>query len=346
MCLALLATGYILVSHYYPANTMNLQINFWHPKQLPGNIEPASARPSIPPASARPSLPPTYPSSSDQEGTISTPYFVITQSALRERLRQNCERLNVTTPLRPRKVYGNELYKILYSTNPKCGSTSFKSYLLRLAGSTLEYSEMKDVHDAEIHKAEYKTLEDIMNSTGLSELEVYSSYNKVGFVRNPLVRVVSAYRDKIERNNGPENMLPHLKAVLRQIPDRKDKFTKFLEMLVTHQFRNEHTDPYWSSMSLCTYPYDMMLQVETINDQLPALQKLLGTEQFSFPLSRVGRGKDQAGSAQVLEYLSHTLDSELLDRVYQFYQWDFELLNYSRLGEEGFPYLRQTISGQ
>ena len=33
--------------------------------------------------------------------------------------------------------------------------------------------EMKDVHDAEIHKAEYKTLEDIMNSVRTPLFPVY-----------------------------------------------------------------------------------------------------------------------------------------------------------------------------
>jgi len=324
--LFLLAACYLLVNRYYPVNTV-IQINFNPKHHL---VDPPTAKAKLP------ALLPSQPSHATE-----SPYFVITQSELRERLFINCQRMNITTPVRPRKVIGNEEHRILYSSNPKCGSTSFKKYLLRLAGSTLDYSDMANVHDAEEHKDEYETLEDIMNSTGLSESELYTSYNKVGFVRNPLVRVVSAYRDKIERNNGPDNMLPHLKAVLREIPDRKDKFTKFLEMLVDHQFRNEHTDPYWSSMSLCSFPYDMLLQVETINDQLPDLQTLLGTTAYEFPLSRVGLGKDTSGSAQVLEFLSHTLDNELLERVYEFYRWDFMLLGYTRLGEDGFPYLRR-----
>lgn len=169
---------------------------------------------------------------------------------------------------------------------------------------------------------------------------------KIGFIRNPLVRVLSGFRDKVLRkgiilskgetwgiNSYPEN------ATEYQV------FSWFIRKLTNDNglagyiYRNIHFIPQYGEMQVCIFPYDYLGQVELSGRDIPLIQKLTNTTGYEFPGSRSEKGKDAESTVELANRFWGTLSPQLLDKFYDYYRLDFELLGYSKLRDPNFPYV-------
>jgi hypothetical protein len=87
-----------------------------------------------------------------------------------------------------------EQHKLIFCAMTKCGSTQWRRMLRRLNGAERDYLK-RDPHNpnsnglTQLHK---------LPAAKVTEMVTDPSYTKAIFVRSPVTRVLSAYRDKIE----------------------------------------------------------------------------------------------------------------------------------------------------
>uniref|UniRef100_A0AAV2LU26 Carbohydrate sulfotransferase n=1 Tax=Knipowitschia caucasica TaxID=637954 RepID=A0AAV2LU26_KNICA len=95
-----------------------------------------------------------------------------------------------------RMIYVEDRYKILYCEVPKAGCSNWKRTLMVLAGLASDTHSIS--HDTVHYKNHLKKLDSFDYKGIMHRLQ---SYTKVVFAREPMERLVSAYRDKFENPN-------------------------------------------------------------------------------------------------------------------------------------------------
>ena len=265
----------------------------------------------------------TYQSGPNNVVTLSygvTEQGIVSSDELQSYIRAQCSKHNITwesaTDL-GQPLIGSLKHKLIYKMNVKTGSTSFKKFLLRLNGSTERYEDMRDVHDM-------KYQEFNINSVIKGEFE---GFFKVGFIRNPLVRFVSAYRDKVERKGKFGQQFGGNFTT-------EEKFRNIIERVINQQLQDIHFQPQWGKMALCWFDYDMLGQVEHLGHFIEMMQHATGTEDTPFPLSA-----NSANSAILTEEYFKGVGEELMGRFYKHFELDFILTGYTKLGDKMFPYV-------
>ena len=161
-------------------------------------------------------------------------------------------------------------------------------------------------------------------------------YHKAIFVRNPLSRFVSAYRDKIQNTkaNAYRDKAKKIVKLYRTNATEEDiesgnaTFLEFTRYVLEHQ---EDKDPYWypvvKRLKPCLIPYDYIGKMETIETDSKHLFKNLQIEDLVyFPLA-----DSQSGDVGMLSMLSgyyRTLTAEMFEKLIQLYESDFKVFGY------------------
>ena len=238
----------------------------------------------------------------------------------------------------PRKVIIRKQQRIYYASNPKTGSTSFKMFLYALDGSSRE--ELMDINVHEQGEGHYVILDSKKDSYFYSHPQfkkTFPHYLKVGAIRNPLTRLVSAFRDKQLRKDEFDIDLGDLQG-----KDDGAIFTQFLRELVQEGSRlqqNIHLKPQWEQMTICSWPYDVLIPFEQEHDYIELLQDITRTSGTPYPGSRRERGLEKHDTVYYTRQYFKQVNQALLEQVYRLYQMDFVLLGYTSLKDPGFPLL-------
>jgi hypothetical protein len=151
-------------------------------------------------------------------------------------------------------------------------------------------------------------------------------------IRNPLTRLLSAFRDKQLRKF--EFLRPGIDYP--QHESDSQVFIRFIENVLHSQngTSNIHLQSQWDQMEVCRWPYDLLIPYEKIAQYLEVYHNITGTSPDLYPGSRESVGADNHSSTFYKE-----LDQRQMDIIYNYYALDFKLLGYSKFGEENFPYL-------
>lgn len=165
------------------------------------------------------------------------------------------------------------------------------------------------------------------------------TYTKFFFVRNPMERLVSAFRNKLEKETNSSSTFRKVFGVeiLRKFRKQQIRlsssgngvtFSEFVRFLLDKKFRrresfNEHWAPFTDLCHPCIIPYDYIGKYETLHDDAENILKQLGANKsLHFPPlvpSVTGR--------LVPRYL-HTLLPSQQRRLFAMYQPDFVLFQY------------------
>ena len=249
-----------------------------------------------------------------------------------KKIRENCKAQNISTVwnfwdrfTKPRLLIAKSKYRILYGSNPKTGSTSFKRFLFTIDGVTDGAHEFHGDPDGHY--------EIVQSNNFFQNKSDFESYVKMMAIRNPIVRVVSAFRDKQLRKGNYFKTPPNITDA--------QHFAIFLEKrLARPRENNVHLMPQWKQMNICRFPYDLLIQVEEIERYIPLIQKLTGTEDVEYPGSRKDRGKDTHDSKDFVYEYWRELNDKQKQIVFDKYNMDFVLFGYTKPGEQGFPLLK------
>ncbi|XP_042870722.1 carbohydrate sulfotransferase 12-like [Penaeus japonicus] len=176
-------------------------------------------------------------------------------------------------------------------------------------------------------------------------------------VRHPFERLLSAYRDKIERANH-WSLLQFRKHILSSLSPKQIEtgtkstaieqegeagietnkanediptFSDFLEYILrpnlTDADFSSHWAPYWQWCSPCTINYTVIAKLETAAGDLEYIWHRVGLHTPESPWhNRISLGSSTKPT--VLSHYYRQLDPSLIRRVYQRYRPDFEIFQY------------------
>jgi len=210
--------------------------------------------------------------------------------------------------------------RYVYLENPKvaCGHIKRSLQCLELDGTDIV---VRNVHDRlespllMIYQLPADQLLEILNGT---------AFFKFSFVRNPFTRTLSAYLDKIVRNQR------HKRSILLALgrdPDELGQFVSFKEFVqavvsIEPYHRDNHWRPQVEQLFLPMVHYDFLGRFERLDEDLgTALRRITGVRPGA--VARDLSYKTDA-AAGIAEYY----DDETADLVRMAYADDFETFGY------------------
>lgn len=162
-------------------------------------------------------------------------------------------------------------------------------------------------------------------------------------VRNPFERLVSAYYDKMLPTSpgftyafAPMSRNINKKyRHLRTIPHNDDTtagtatFEDFLNFIAHSKSKK---DPHWTeynvSCSPCLHKYDVIMKMETLQDDVEYLVKKLNINKYQrqgfFPVKHTKTDDSK------MERTFRPMPKDLVSKIYEIYRHDFEMFGYEK----------------
>ncbi|XP_067947150.1 carbohydrate sulfotransferase 11-like [Watersipora subatra] len=162
-------------------------------------------------------------------------------------------------------------HSLFYCATPKCGSTTWKSYLMEDLGIDWHI----DTHEAARQLGVYYELPEHLKS--ITEfLETYRPNNRLMIVRNPWARLASAYDDKIVvKKWSLKRMCAGWKPYQQMT---MPTFAQFIDCVLHNPpkvYYEGHTHPLTSLCALCHMDYNIILKLEEMDVMELYLMNLL-----------------------------------------------------------------------
>ena len=250
-----------------------------------------------------------------------------TQTARKRHLQDNCH--NHRFNKKPKKkqlhfIVVDDEHKIMFCTIPKVASTTWKRVLADLRG----LKQGIFVHRPGIWRrlSQYNVEEKLLR---------LKTYFKFIFVREPMHRLLSAFKDKFigKNRNFSKNIRKGIVKALRPNdfdPDGENNvtFAEFVQFYSSDlRTRNPHWRQYDDLCHPCVINYDFIGHLETLKEDAPLLLKMAGIEdRVTFPPIH-----NSTDSNDMITFYS-TVPSKHITKLAEIYRNDFELFGYEFLG--------------
>ncbi|WP_196799729.1 sulfotransferase family protein [Thioalkalivibrio sulfidiphilus] len=211
--------------------------------------------------------------------------------------------------------------KYFYVETPKVACTKIKSILQVISGYSLP-SRLNSIHYREHKKDFVRSIVDYLDEC--EAILSNPSVLKFCFVRNPVSRIVSAYKDKILTSEG--KFWDRYRSSIRAFGGLPENGFISLETFVSwvESVPDAERDIHWRSQFALLRPdvinYDMLGKQETFDEDLERILQAIGIME---PRNWV-RGR-QNESATI--YLQKELSS-VLPVIYRIYSKDFDAFSY------------------
>ncbi|KAK3589486.1 hypothetical protein CHS0354_030609 [Potamilus streckersoni] len=262
-----------------------------------------------------------------------------------EVLKQGCEKLqadglvaNMPSHKAQSHIIVNDQYKVLYCYIPKVACTNLKRMFLILTGK-MNTSNLLSIKSGDVHFTFDKYFTYLDNYSQQEADRRIQSYRKVIFVREPLERLLSAYRNKFLQNStyfhqrfGKKivrqfRILPSKQSIETGSDVKFDEFIKYIMDPETRNQYNEHWDKFTSLCDPCTIPYDFIGKYETFNNDIQSLLEMLGVAgRVEFP-KRSDNYKTTKTKDSLIEFYRQ-VPKHLLSQMWNVYYSDYLLFDY------------------
>lgn len=170
------------------------------------------------------------------------------------------------------------------------------------------------------------------------------TYFKFLFVREPLKRLLSAYKNKFIGEDAKLSRLDRRYIINKYRPQDLNKnenfvsFAEFIKYFSEDIPRNQHWRQYEKLCHPCLVNYTFIGHLETMAEDAPLLLKTAGIDdRVTFPPIHAS-----TNTVEVLEYYSQ-VPTEYIKRLGELYRGDFEMFGYEYLGAVK-PLLRHNTS--
>ncbi|XP_039184558.1 carbohydrate sulfotransferase 9 isoform X1 [Crotalus tigris] len=233
------------------------------------------------------------------------------------------------------RIYVEDKYKLLYCEVPKAGCSNWKRILMILSGLTKSAANIS--HDSVHYGDHLKKLD----SYNIKEIQKrLKTYTKIIFVRDPMERLVSAFRDKFEHPNSYYHPI-FGKAIIKKYRPNADplttgsgvQFKEFIQYLLD-PYRPLGMDTHWEQINKLCYPcninYNFIGKFETLEKDANYFLKLINApDELLFPHFKDRHSTDKRTNSEVvMKYLAEIPATERL-QVYNFYYLDYLMFNYT-----------------
>ncbi|XP_064114963.1 carbohydrate sulfotransferase 11-like [Macrobrachium nipponense] len=225
---------------------------------------------------------------------------------------------------------------MLYCYVPKVACTNWKRMMLILTGATNLTQPLSIPADSVHRKNVFTKLSDLEPDGIRHRLQ---TYRKFLFVRHPIERVVSAFRNKFEKNYTSSAYFKKRFGVkiikkYRQgiepddVPETGDgvKFSEFISYLIDtkSEYLNEHWAPVSNMCHPCLVRFQIIGKYETLADDAEYILRLVGAPPtIHFP--EVIPSKTTA----LVESYVDTLTPRQKQGLIRIYENDFRIFNYN-----------------
>lgn len=262
-------------------------------------------------------------------------------------LEQGCRRLdsrgvipNSVTASQLSHILVDDTYKIMFCYIPKVACTNIKRVFLLLTGK-MNTTNPLDISSSDVHVTYDKYL------TYLSQYdtnEIYhriKTYKKIIFVREPLERLLSAYRNKFmeKREYFHHRFGRRIIRKYRKNPSASSlqkgndvqfiEFVKYLTDKDTMRIEgyNEHWAHYSGLCHPCLVKYDYIGKYETLDQDVDQVLKILDMDNtIKFP----ARGATYKGkkTKDIMADFYGTIPPKYLASLWKIYVNDYKLFGY------------------
>ncbi|XP_068108021.1 carbohydrate sulfotransferase 9-like isoform X1 [Hyperolius riggenbachi] len=241
---------------------------------------------------------------------------------------------NVTFPLNRKvaaQLYVEHSHKFIYCEVPKAGCSNWKRIILSLNDSLgLTLNELR-YHI--IHASPY--MHKLSSYASDKQEEFLANYTKVMFTRDPLERVVAAYRDKFLHGNDGyygKNVQSIIRKKLGIKPNatRHITFKEFVRFVVVEdpRYRDTHWKPMYQLCDPCSVHYNIIGKLETVNQDAEFVLKTIGAPQnLKYPNFKYPPDESRTNDVISSRYLD-SLPPNLLRQLLQVYSTDFSMFGY------------------
>ncbi|XP_044279900.1 carbohydrate sulfotransferase 9 isoform X2 [Varanus komodoensis] len=235
------------------------------------------------------------------------------------------------------RIYVEDKHKILYCEVPKAGCSNWKRVLMVLSG--LAKSTANITHDA-VHYGKHLRKLDSYNLKGIHTR--LKTYTKVISVRDPMERLVSAFRDKFEHPNSYYHPVFGKSIIKKYRPDADRealitgsgvKFYEFIQYLLDPH-RPVGMDTHWEQINKLCYPciinYDFIYKFETLEEDANYFLQLIGAPKgLTFPSFKDRHSTDKRTNSEVVRQYLAEIPAIERQKIYDFYYLDYLMFNYS-----------------
>ncbi|XP_072232268.1 carbohydrate sulfotransferase 12-like [Leuresthes tenuis] len=272
----------------------------------------------------------------------------------KQHLRQMCEKYEKEalsgekkSPQITEQFIVDHTYKIIYCYVPKVACTHWKRVLYALKQSK-PYPDLLSIHPSVVHQT--NKLDYLRDVPKPEREEKLKNYTKFMFVRDPFVRLISAFRDKFHYEVNHEQFYQSYgKPMLRLYGNQPHPPNTMLEAHKSHRLptfssfvkflgdpkteRNGLFDPHWRQMNRlcqpCLIDYDFIGHQETLEEDAQELLKIFKVENdLKFPLGKV----DVTTNEYIMDWF-RGVPLKDRKRLYSVYERDFRLFGYKRPDE-------------
>ncbi|XP_034041693.1 carbohydrate sulfotransferase 8-like isoform X2 [Thalassophryne amazonica] len=235
-------------------------------------------------------------------------------------------------------IYVEDKYRLLYCQVPKAGCSNWKRTLMVLAGQASNAQNIK--HDTVHYGNHLKRLDSFDRHGIMWRLETYT---KLIFAREPLERLVSAYRDKFENPNNYYHSLFGKPIISKYRANASSAalstgngvtFQEFVQYLLdVHRpvGMDIHWEPANQLCNPCLLDYDFIGKFENMEEESNFFLRRAGAPRnLTLPSFKDRNPSAERTSMQITQKYFSQISAWERQRIYDFYYMDYLMFNYSK----------------
>lgn len=231
------------------------------------------------------------------------------------------------------RFFYDEKHKLMVCAIPKTGISSFKNFMMEIAsGQTLGIE--RGFHN--LTKLANHGIQTLIHLHNQAEMQArIASFHKILLVRHPIIRLISAYKDKFfdhiysKKHNHHIIKYYRTEKVSKLSPyANRPTWTEFVDFVVQHE-RNKmdiHWMRYLTLCQPCLIKYDTVIKLETIDEDI---RKFLDSFQPDGNYTFGHKNKSQGRKGKTISDYLNELPEDLLQELQEFYSKDMTMFGYS-----------------